>query len=278
MPLPVIDTREWFRPLCAEIIGLLRSLTAEDWNRPTIAGSWRVREVVAHLCDTALRRLSFQRDRSMPTEATSREMTEPELLALINELNASWVRVAERFSTAVLTDLYAHASAQLVEFIEGLDPFADAVFPVSWAGQARSQQWLDIGREFTEIWHHGSQVRDAVGAGPFPDPRWLQAVLQVSMHALPHAYGDVQAVKQTSVVVEVTGPASGIWTLRHGGQKWDIDEGGSPAPAATVTMPDEVAWRLLFNAWPEQMAQSRVVVEGDAGLARPLLSARAVIV
>ena len=66
MPLPVTDTRRAFRPLSVEIVGLLRSLSVEDWTLPTVAGSWRVRDVVAHLLDTALRRLSFHRDRSMP--------------------------------------------------------------------------------------------------------------------------------------------------------------------------------------------------------------------
>ena len=43
-------------------------------------------------------------------------------------------------------------------------------------------------------------------------------------------------------------------------------------------MSDEVAWRLFFNALPLAQAQSIVRVEGDAGLALPLLRARAVIV
>ena len=64
MPLPITDTRLAFRPLYREIVDLLRTLTAEDWERPTIARAWRVRDVVAHLLDTMLRRLSFHRDRS----------------------------------------------------------------------------------------------------------------------------------------------------------------------------------------------------------------------
>ena len=201
------------------------------------------------------------------------------LVAFINDLNATWVQMAERFSPRVLTELYAHASAGLVAFMETLDPLAEATWPVSWAGQSTSPQWLDIGREFTEIWHHGAQVRDAVGAGPFADASWLRNVLQISMHALPFTYHDVQPNNEdASVLIEITGRAAGSWTLRRVAQAWDISAGGSPAPAATISMSDETAWRLLFNALPPSEAEARIDLAGDLDLARPVLRARAVIV
>ena len=56
MSLPLTDTRFFFRPLSADLVALLRTLSAEAWRRPTLAGSWLVRDVVAHLLDTTLRR------------------------------------------------------------------------------------------------------------------------------------------------------------------------------------------------------------------------------
>ncbi|HEU5257365.1 MAG TPA: maleylpyruvate isomerase N-terminal domain-containing protein [Vicinamibacterales bacterium] len=278
MPLPVTDTRSRFGPLCRDIVALLRTLQPGDWERPTMAGRWRVRDIVAHMCDTALRRLSLHRDRRMPSSGP-RGTTERDLTLFINELNATWVRVAERFSPRVLTELYAHASEDLVAFIETLDPLADAVLPVSWAGGSASPQWLDIGREFTEIWHHGSQVRAAVGAGPFRDASWLRDVLQLSMHALPHAYRAVRPPHDDMrVVIEITGRAPGTWTLRRVGDAWDIDEGGLSTPAATIAMSDEMAWRLFFNALSPNEAQAAIAFGGNLDLARPILDARAVIV
>ena len=75
-----------------------------------------------------------------------------------------------------MTDLYVLASTELADFVETLDLDAAAMFPVSWAGERQSLQWLDLGREFTEVWHHGAQIREAVGAGPFSDPRWLSEI------------------------------------------------------------------------------------------------------
>lgn len=278
MPLPITDTRPGFRPLCRDIVALLRGLQPDDWKRPTLAGTWRVRHVAAHLCDTALRRLSLHRDRRMPPPGP-RGTSERDLTLFINDLNATWIHAAERFSPRVLTDLYAHASEELAAFIETLDPLDTALLPVSWAGDTVSPQWLDIGREFTEIWHHGSQIRDAVGAGPFRDPSWLGDVLQISMHALPHAWRAVRPPGQdASVVIEVTGRAPATWTLRRAGHGWDIDHGRAPTPSATIAMSDETAWRLLFNALSRGEAESSIALGGDVDLARPILDARAVIV
>jgi hypothetical protein len=178
----------------------------------------------------------------------------------------------------VLTELYAEASDALAGFIETLDLDADAFFAVSWAGEARSRQWLDIGREFTEVWHHGAQIRAAVGAGSFSDPDWLRAVLRIAMHVLPHAYGDLPAPRGTSIAIRVTGPASGAWTLHRDQDRWIADEGDAVNPTASLTLSDEVAWRLFFNALSPADSGTLVRIDGDAALASPLLRARAVIV
>jgi uncharacterized protein (TIGR03083 family) len=278
MPLPVTDTRQAFRPLSREIAGLLGRLTPEQWDRPTLAGRWRVRDVVAHLVDTALRRLSFQRDRSLPRTAANPGRSERDLVAFINDLNETWIRAADRLSARVLTDLYARTSADLADFVETLDLDAPAIFPVSWAGESESRQWLDLGREFTEAWHHGAQIRQAVGAGPFSEPRWLQMVLRLAIHALPHAYRDVPGRAGASLAIRVTGPSSGAWTLLYLAGRWDVMEGDAAQPTVTATMSDEVAWRLFFNALPLAEAHSAVRLDGDVDLALPLLRARSVIV
>ena len=277
MSLPVIDTRRLFRPLCGDIVGVVRSLTPDDWMRPTMAGVWRVRDVVAHMIDTALRRLSFHRDGARPPGRPP--ATDAELIALINELNAAWVGAADRLSARVLADLYAYASAELCAFVETLELHDGALFPVSWAGESQSAQWLDIGREFTEVWHHGAQIREAVHAGPFPNAAWLHAVLGIAMHALPHAYRDVLPRPGLSVVVNITGAAGGTWTVSHHADRaWDVEEGRGSAPTMTATLTDDDAWRLLFNASSIADARSRVRIDGDDTLALPLLRARSVIV
>lgn len=278
MPIAPIDTRRLFRPLSVELVGLLGTLDDTDWARPTVAGAWRVRDVVAHLADTALRRVSFQRDGWRPPAPDRPIAGERGLAAFINDLNATWTRAAGRLSPRVLRDLYARAAIELCDLVESLDPDSPAFFPVSWAGESKSAMWLDLGREFTEVWHHGSQVRDAVGAGSFSDPSWLHAVLVVAMHALPHAFERTGGGRSRAVTVRITGPAGGTWSLRRVGGAWDIGEGEARDAAASATMTDDTAWRLLFNGLTGPECEARVRLDGDRDAGRALLSARAVIV
>ena len=243
-----------------------------------MAGDWRVRDVVAHMLDTALRRLSFHRDGLQPPVPSRPIAGERDLVAWINELNATWVAASRRLSVRMLADLYAHVTAQLCDFIEKLPDDAPALFPVSWAGEQESAGWFDIGREFTEIWHHGAQIREAVGAGPYPEPAWLRAVIEISLHALPHAYREVVAPNGTSVQIEISGPAGGSWTLRRVGTRWAVGEAPASRLDAAVRLSEDAAWRLLFNALPADAARSAVQIEGDERLVEPLLAARSVIV
>jgi hypothetical protein len=57
-PLAPTLTAHLFEPLNAELLVLLRGLEPEDWQRPTSAREWRVRDVVAHLLDGSLHRLA----------------------------------------------------------------------------------------------------------------------------------------------------------------------------------------------------------------------------
>jgi hypothetical protein len=50
------------------------------------------------------------------------------------------------------------------------------------------------------------------------------------------------------------------------------------APTTTVTLRDDLAWKLLFNALPEAEAAAALRIEGKPELAEPLLRARSVIV
>src|SRR5260370_36026475 len=106
MSLPVTDTRHLFRPLCGEIVELLRTLAGHDWERSTMAGAWRVRDVGAPLLDTALRRLSFHRERLILPHAARPAAIAEDLVAFINTLNATWGHAAAQLIPRVTTDLY----------------------------------------------------------------------------------------------------------------------------------------------------------------------------
>ena len=281
MPLeqvPPTDTRRFFRPVGSELTLLLRSLPAEAWDRPTVAGTWRVRDVIAHLVDVSMRRVSLHRDRHTPPAPPRPPLTERDFVAFINGLNGQWVEAARRISPRLLTDLHEFAAAALADFTESFPDNGPALFPVSWAGEERSDGWFDLGREFTEHWHHQAQVRDAVMAPPLRDPAWLHAVLLIALRGLPHAFRDTSVETGRTLTIEITGTAGGVWTLRRDEGDWKLWAGQESGESARVTMSDDTAWRLLFNALPPERAESLVMRSGDPVVSGPLLRARSVIV
>jgi uncharacterized protein (TIGR03083 family) len=272
-----IDTGTLFAPLHAELMSLLRGLSREDWERPTVAGAWLVRDVAAHLLDSSLRRLSVQRDGHRLTPANPIEGYR-DLVDYLNRLNADWVRVARRFSPAVLIELLAVSGPEMATLLSSLPPHGQAIFPVAWAGEDASENWFDVGREYTEWWHHQEQIRDAVAAPPLASRRFLHPVLELSLYAVRVALRDATPGEGTAIVIRIDGDAGGVWTVRREGERWVLYRGGSDAPTLAVRMTADDAWRLFFNALSPEEASSRVAREGDADLGTRFLAVRGVMV
>ena len=277
IPVP-IDVRPLFRPVSSRLVTLLRELPLEQWAWPTVASAWAVRDIVAHLLDSTLRRLSFHRDGLAPPPPPGEVTSERDFVEFINTLNAQWVASAKRLSPRVLTDLYEHASREAAAWFESLPLDAPALFPVSWAGEHASAGWFDIGREFTELWHHQQQIRMAVGADALPDSRYLAAVIDIAVRGLPHAFRDVSGKPGETVVIDISGPSGSRWTLSREQRGWTLWHGVSPVATSYLRLTDQTAWMLLFNALSESDAARAIDIEGQTDLGRALLHARSVIV
>lgn len=277
LPPPLLDCAQLFPELHAQLMALLDGLDDEDWLRPTIAGQWRVRDVVAHLLDGDLRKLSFHRDGLVPPAPADVIAGYGDLVRYLDRLNHDWVRVAGRFSPPVLRELLRWSGGQVAAFVASLDPMVEALFAVSWAGEDRSLVWMDTAREYTERWHHQQQVRLAVGAPLLEQPRWLRPLIHVSVRALPRAYAGVDAPVGTCVAIEITGESGGRWTLRREEAGWILCEGMVPGAVAQVTMDERFAWRLFFKALPEAERRAGLRTSGEARLAEPLASTLAVM-
>lgn len=276
-PLAPCDTAHLFSPLHAELLAVLRALSPEDWLRPTVAPNWRVRDVAAHLLDGQLRRLSAQRDGHV-TPPDRPIASDRDLVAFINAYNASGVAYIARLSPRVITGLLEQSGVELAAAMMTLDPAAPALYPVSWAGEQGSANWMDVGREYTEHWHHQMQIRDAVGHPRLLEPRWMTPLVEMSVRALPHAYGAWPAAAGTTVTLAVTGETCGDWSLVREADHWQVRSGRPAAPDAIVRIAADDVWRLFYNALPEADRQQRVRVEGKTDLAAPLWQARSVIV
>ncbi len=279
MPLPPLLVAPLFPELDAALIRLLDSLEDDDWNRPTVCRGWAVRDIAAHLLDGNLRRLASHRDGHFAPPPDDVDLGDyRQLVGFLNRLNADWVQAARRLSPRQLRDLLEHTGRQLSEFLQDLDPFGPAPFPVSWAGEEASQNWFDVAREFTEKWHHQQQIRDAVGSPPLTQRRFRHPVLDTFLRGVPHHYRGVERPPGTRLVIEITGEAGGKWTLGRDEQAWTLSPGPTPEPDVTVVLSDDLAWRVFTNGVTPEEAAAGGTVEGDKELGRTLFDVRSVMV
>jgi uncharacterized protein (TIGR03083 family) len=244
---PPVRTEGLFLPLHEELLSLLRSLREEEWSAPTVAGTWTVKDVAAHLLDTALRRLSIQRDGYLMSGPF-----DP------NGANREWVSAAARLSPRILVELLDRYGRENAEYLASLDPHAKAQWGVAWAGEEESAVWFDVARELTERWHHQQQIRDAAGRPPLHEP-YLGPVMVTFARALPHAYRDVEAPRGTSIVFN-------DWTLVRE-DAWTLYEGRAANPVTTIEIDPALAWRVFTK----QKIDPRARIEGDARYAEPVL-------
>ena len=275
-PLSPVLTAGLFAPLSAELVALLRGLGESDWTRPTIAGAWRVRDVVGHLLDVDLRNLSHGRDGQRGLRPSTPGFAD--VVSFINETNASGVSYSQRLSPRVLTDLLELTGQWVSRHVASLPPDAEAPFPVAWAGEDRSTNWMDVGREYTERWHHQAQIRDAVRVPRLLQPRWFHPFLDLSVRSFPRAYSKLAAPAGTSVAFEVEGETTGAWSITRSDSGWVVRRGRAADAAASARTDADTAWRLLYNALSTDEARRLVATTGARALTEPLLAARSVMV
>jgi uncharacterized protein (TIGR03083 family) len=275
-PMAPVFLVDLFPGLHAELMTLLRSLTPSDWSRPTACVLWSVKDIAAHLLDGNVRRLSFGRD-GLAATPDAEISSYNDLVGYLNRLNAEWTAAARRLSPRLLIELLDFTSGPVHAFFRSLDPHALALFSVAWAGEGASQNWFDIGREYTERWLHQQQIREAVGAEGLTARRWLHPTLDIFVRALPFKYQGVSAPAGRSVRITIEGEAGGVWTLVRGAEGWRIFAGSEPGPAATVRLDQGAAWKLFSKGLDQESARRSIRIEGDSRLGEPVLSTLAVM-
>ena len=265
-----IDCKPLFRLLHQKLIELLNSLEAADWHRPTVAKQWRVKDVVSHILDGQLRVLSIQRDRyfgeSGPPSGEYRD-----IVNWLNGLNADWVKASKRLSPKVLVLLLTAIGDLVASHYESLDPWAEAIFPVNWAGEEQSYNWMHLAREYTEYWHHQQQVRDAVNQHGIMDSDFFYPLMDTFFQALPHTFKDVSAADGAVVAATITSDAGGTWYLQKEQAGWQLVKDMDSSPVASVAIPPEVAWKLFSKSKRPNEIIGEVQITGDNSLALRVL-------
>ncbi len=256
----MIPVLHLFPRLNSSLIDLLTGLSPAQWNSPTVCRQWLVKDIAAHLLDTALRRVSSGRDNHFGKAPAI--TSDSGLVDFLNELNADWVNAYKRVSPQILVKQISAAQEDFYEYLLTIDPQSPALYPVSWAGEKESRQWFDIAREYTERWHHQQQIRLAVGAESILARDLYFPFLEISMLALPYHYSFLPVSEGVVLKVNVVGEAGGSWAIIRTGNSWQFT-GSETETSNQVYIDQNIAWMLLSKGVDIQEAQQYWQVAGD---------------
>jgi Mycothiol maleylpyruvate isomerase N-terminal domain len=270
MPMPPILVAALFPEVTSRLVEVLRSLSPHEWHLPTVSSRRTVKDIASHLLDGSLRRLSMQRDGYRPDDGRSQPRADEPLVDFLNRLNDEWETGTRRLSPRVLVELIEWADAQLADLFRSLDPHGPAIFPVAWAGEGQSENWMDVARDYTEKWHHTQQIFDATSRPSTVMNRRLgHPCLDIFMRALPFTFRGVEAERGSVVTVAVTGEAGGNWHVERREGGWEQVAEPPRSAAATVTMDQDTAWKLVTKRRSREATRQQfptIRVEGDEAL------------
>jgi uncharacterized protein (TIGR03083 family) len=271
---PPIDLRPVFPLERASLLGLLCTLDSRDWHRATVCPGWDVHDIVGHLFNDYVRRLS-----TLDTEhAMSGPPAGEDLPTYIARINEEFVVATRVFSPRLLIDMLRRLGPQLDAMWAECDPTEIGRIDVSWAAPGDpAPVWLDIAREYTEFWAHQQQIRDAVGRPGATEQRLLHPVLDTFLRALPYALRDASAAVGATVRVRVPGDAGGEWTATRDSQGWKLAADSGRIPTADVEIDARTLWRLATRGIEPPEAEATARVRGDRSLAATALTLLAII-
>ena len=261
-PQPIIVTH-LFPEILDELLNLLTSLSAEEWDKPTACSGWSVKDVALHLLGGDISILSRKRDNHLFSGDPIQSWDE--LVDLINHLNDLWVKATRRISPHLARDLLELTGVQVCDYFESLDSYAMGE-PVDWAGPGPAPVWLDLAREYTERWHHQQHIRDTVGRPGLKQLRFFAPVLDAFIRALPHTFRDVAAADGTLVAVEISGDAGDKWFLLREKASWSLYLKMTEKPQTEVVIEQDIAWRLFTKGISRDDALPQITINGDREL------------
>ncbi len=274
---PPLDVTGLFAPERHALLQVLAGLTAAQWATPTVCPGWTVKDVALHVLGVDLGNLSVQRDGFIDAStAGPSDEAWASVVAFVADLNETWVQAARRLSPRVLCELLAVTGTAIAAYFASLDLRATGG-EVEWAGPEPAPVWLHVAREYTERWVHQQQIRAALGRPGFMEPEHAAAVFAAFVHALPHTLRQQVVPAGTCVQVTISGPAGGTWVVGRTEERWLLGQDQGGPVAATVTIDQDLAWRLFTKGVAPAEALSRVRIKGDRALGTAVLDTVAII-
>ena len=280
--MPPFDVMEFLAEVREGGVRLLQSLSEQEWRLPTACAGWSVHDVALHIGGGLLANVSRRRDQHVgnfqefepPNNATLDE--HERLIHTLNGWNEAWVLAGRRISPTLLIEIIDSAGRQLEVYFRTLD-LSVLGDPVGWAGPQPAPVWLDVAREYTELWTHLAQIREATGRAVVDAPHLLALVLATFAYGVPHAMRSVDRPVGTVLTVVIRGESGGQWWVKRTLPGWELHRETTGSADASVELADVAAWRLATNGISRDDARREVNIEGDVELGEGFLNLVAVL-
>jgi uncharacterized protein (TIGR03084 family) len=180
----------------ADLVAVLSTLDATQWDLQTPAEGWAIRDQISHLAFFDEKALLAHRD----PDAFVTELHD------VGALMQTHIDRGRAIAPAELLGWWNDANTSLVAEYRTLDPSTKIV----WYGPpmaARSK----ITARIMETWAHGQDVVDALGVDREPTGRLLH-VCHIGVRARPYAFlANASPVPTADVRVELTAPDGTTW-------------------------------------------------------------------
>ncbi len=248
------------------LLDLLRPLSDDELAAPTICSAWSVKDIALHLLGDDISVLSRKNITFSHREGEDESPGEwTELVKMINEANDIWVRATRRLSQELLCDLLEFTGQKVYHYYKSLNPL-EIGKPVSWVGPDPAPNWLSIAREYTERWLHQQHIRMALGKPGMKETKFFAPVLKTYLFALPRTYKDIDEDEGTAIEINITGDAGGQWLLLKSDESWRLNEYSRVEVKTSISLDQEIAWRLFTRAITREKAVEQVSIRGDREL------------
>jgi len=221
-----------------DLRAMLENISEADWDRPTPAAGWTVRDQLSHLAyfDGAARLSMVDPDAFRAALA--------EAITDIEKFVHATLSYGQGISGAELLDRFTQERRTLVEAARAMPDGAR----VPWYGPDMAVP-SSITARIMETWAHGQDVADALGVARVPTAR-IRHVCDIGIRARPFAYrNNGLEPPGTPLRVELTAPDGTVW-------EWGPSDAANRVTGSALEFALVVTQRRLA-------ADTALQVEGD---------------
>ena len=183
-----------------DLMRLLRPLSFDDWDAPTTAPGWSVRDQVTHVAvfdDVA--RMAIQEPEAF---LQLRDRQGADVQRYVHEVNER----GRGLNGAEMVDWSTRERARLVHALRTVDPSSR----IPWFGPAMSPASKATAR-LMESWAHGQDIVDALGLVRVPTAR-LYHVAYIGVRAVPNSFRtNGREIPDDPVYVALDAPGGDRW-------------------------------------------------------------------